>query len=104
MKRISAAVLAVSVALSGLAYAHGGEPHIRGTVVSATASALIVKTKTGTQTLIVDASTKVLRGKKKAALADVKAGDRVVVHPMKHGEHLMAEEINLATASPKKTQ
>ena len=105
MKRISAAVFALSIALSGLAYAHGDAPHIQGTVVSATDTAIVVRTKTGTQTLMIDASTKVMRGKKKAALKDVKAGDRVVVHSMKHGDQVMAEEIDLpATAATKKTQ
>jgi hypothetical protein len=95
MTRISAAVFALSLALAGLAYAHGDAPHIQGTVVSATETTIVVKTKTGTQTLMIDASTKVMRGKKVAALKDVKAGDRVVVHSMKHGDQLMAQEIDL---------
>jgi len=103
MKRISAAACVLSIALSGVAYAHGDAPHVQGVVVSATASSLVLKTKAGTQTLIVDSSTKVMRGKKKAALADVKAGDRVVVHSMKHGDQLMAEEIDLSTTTAKKT-
>ena len=41
------------------------------------------------------------RGKKRAALADVKAGDRVVVHSMKHADKVMAAEIQLATAPTK---
>src|SRR5205085_685537 len=65
MKRISAAACVLSIALSGVAYAHGDAPHVQGVVVSATASSLVLKTKAGTQTLIVDSSTKVMRGKKK---------------------------------------
>ena len=41
---------------------------------------------------MVDASTKVMRGKKTATLKDVKEGDRVVVHSMKHGDQLMARK------------
>jgi Tfp pilus assembly protein PilW len=95
MKRISATVFALSIAWSGLAYAHGDAPHILGTVVSSTDTAIVVKTKTGNETVMIDASTKVMRGKKAAALKDVKPGDRVVVHSMKHGDQVMAEEIDL---------
>ena len=95
MTRICAALFALSISFSGLAYAHGDAPHVQGTVVSTTDTAIVVKTKTGNQTLMVDASTKVMRGKKTATLKDVKEGDRVVVHSMKHGDQLMAEEIDL---------
>lgn len=101
MKRIVAAAFCLSLAVSGLAYAHGNEPHIQGTVVSATDTAIVVKTLKGNQTLMIDATTKVTRGKKPAALADVKAGDRVVVHSMKHADKVMAAEIQLATAPAK---
>jgi hypothetical protein len=106
MNRQLAMVFALSVALSGVAFAHGDEPHVQGTVVSATDTAIVVKTTKGNQTLMIDASTKVMRGKKAAALKDVKTGDRVVIHPMKHADQLMAMEIDLATAkaTPKKTQ
>ena len=106
MKRLLATVFALSVALSGVVLAHGDQPHIQGTVVSATDTAIVVKTAKGNQTLTVDSSTKVMRGKKSALLTDVKAGERVVVHPMKHGDQLMAMEIDLAAAkaAPKKTQ
>ena len=57
MKRISATVCALSIALSGLVSAHGDAPHVQGTVVSSTDTAIVVKTKTGNQTLMIDAST-----------------------------------------------
>jgi type 1 fimbria pilin len=109
MKRLLAAVFALSIALSGVAFAHGDEPHIRGTVVSTTDTSIVVKTTKGAQTLMVDVSTKVMRGKKAASLKDVKAGDKVVIHPMKHADQLMAMEIDLVAApaakpTPKKTQ
>jgi hypothetical protein len=104
MKRVAAAVV-LSLALSASAFAHGDAPHIQGTVVSASDTTLVVKTKDGkTETLMLDASTKVMRGKARATLQDLKAGSRVVVHPMKHGEAMMASEIDLpaAPASAKK--
>ena len=105
MKRTASLVFAFSVALSALMSAHGGEPHIRGSVVSATDTAIVVKTTGGaTQTLAIDSSTKVLRGKAKGSLQDVKVGDRVVVHVMKHADRLMAEEIDLPAIVAKKAK
>jgi hypothetical protein len=102
MKRISTAV-ALVLALSGVAFAHGGAPHIQATVVSASDTTLVVKTKAGkTETLMLDASTRVMRGKKRVALQDVKEGDRVVVHPTKHGDHLLASPIDLPAAAAAK--
>jgi hypothetical protein len=102
MKRVLALVFAAALAMPAAAFAHGDEPHIQGTVVSATATAIVVKTAKGNQTLSVDSSTKVMRGKKVASLADVKAGDRVVIHPMKHADQLMASEIDLAAPAAAK--
>ena len=103
MKRVIAALFALSLALSGVAYAHGDTPHVQGTVVSATDTTIVIKTKAGNQTFTIDNSTKVMRGKKRAALKDVQAGDRVVIHSMKHADHVMAKQIDLAGAV-KKTQ
>ena len=103
--RTSSLVFALFIALSSVLGGHGGQPHIRGSVVSATDSALVVKTTGGAmQTLTLDSSTKVLRGKVKGTLQDVKVGDRVVVHVMKHADSLMAEEIDLPAAAPKKAK
>ena len=105
MKRTASLVFALSVALSAFVSAHGDEPHVRGTVVSATDTTLIVKTTAGaSQTLAIDSSTKVLRGKTKGGLQDVKVGDRVVVHVMKHADRLMAEEIDLPAIAAKKAK
>jgi hypothetical protein len=105
MKRTIVLVFALSVTLAALLSAHGNEPHIRGTVVSATDTSIVVKTAGGaSQTLAIDSSTKVLRGKTKGSLQDVKVGDRVVVHVMKHPDHLMAEEIDLPVLAAKKAK
>ncbi len=103
MTRIALIAVAISLALSGLAFAHGDAPHIQGTVVSASDTTLVIKTKEGkTETLMLDASTKVMRGKARMTLQDVKAGTRVVVHSMKHGDRLMASEIDLPSAAAAK--
>jgi hypothetical protein len=105
MKQLIATVF-VCLALTGAAFAHGDEPHLQGTVVSTSDTSIVVKTAKGTQTLMVDSTTRVMRGKKAASLKDVKAGERVVIHPMKHADQLMAAEIDLAPskAAPQKTQ
>ena len=105
MKRTAALVFALSVALTALLSAHDEGLHIRGTVVSATDTAIVVKPTAGAnQTLTVDASTKVLRGKTAVTLKDVNVGDRVVIHAMKHTDHLMAEEIDLPAVVAKKAK
>ncbi len=105
MKRTAALAFALSVALTALLSAHDDAPHIRGTIVSATDTAIVVKPTTGAnQTLTVGSDTKVLRGKTAASLKDVKVGDRVVVHTMKHGSQLMAEEIDLPAVAAAKAK
>ena len=105
MKRTAALVFALSVALTALLSAHDDAPHIRGTIVSATDTTIVVKPATGAnQTLTVSSDTKVMRGKTAASLKDVKVGDRVVVHAMKHLDHLMAEEIDLPAIVAKKVK
>ena len=103
MKRTIALVSAIYLTLGGVASAHGDRPHIRGTVVSVSETAITVKTKAGTnQTLSITPETKVLRGKTPATLQDVKPADRVVIHTMKHQDQLMASEIALPTPAAKK--
>ena len=63
-----------------LASAHG-HGHVMGTVASVTAERIEVKTKDGkTVAVPLTAETKYLKGKQKATRADVRVGERVVVH------------------------
>jgi hypothetical protein len=52
---------------------------ISGTVVSADASTIIVKTKKGEDTLAIDAAAKIMIGKKEAVATDLKADMKVTV-------------------------
>jgi pyruvate dehydrogenase E2 component (dihydrolipoamide acetyltransferase) len=52
---------------------------VSGTVVSADASSLIVKTKKGEDTLAIDAAAKIMMGKKEIAATDLKADMAVTV-------------------------
>lgn len=92
-------VLAGAVAvLPSYAYAHEGHAHtIMGTVVAQRDGRLEVKTTDGkTLTIAVNAKTAVLRGKQKAALSGLAAGERVVVDVGNGKEPMIAREIKLA--------
>ncbi len=72
------------LAFAPLALAHGGMEHVMGTVVSADAKSIVVKTPKGVETTIqVDEKTKVERSGAEARVTDLAAGERVVVHAHK---------------------
>lgn len=77
--------IAAAIALAPLAaFAHGGHKHVQGTIESVTANAIDVKGSDGHDTTVaLTTSTKFFHGADTthpAALADLKPGERVVVH------------------------
>lgn len=102
MNRRAAVVLAI--VLIGLtargAWAHEGHIHtVMGTVMGRDAHALQVKTPSGeTLSIEITDKTTVVRGKQKAAIADVQKGSRVVVEIGNGEDPLMAGEIRLGVA------
>lgn len=88
------ALLAVSAA------AHEGHIHtIMGTVTGVDAHALQVKTPGGeVLSIAITDKTTVVRGKQKAAIADLQKGTRVVVEIGNGEDPLMAGQIRLGTA------
>ncbi|HEY2739367.1 MAG TPA: hypothetical protein VGK45_13250 [Thermoanaerobaculia bacterium] len=87
-------ILLVSV----LAFAHGGHPHVLGTVTALTADHIEVKTKEGkTVSVPLTKTTKFLQGDQPATAADAKVGSRVVVHL---GEGGAAVEVHLPALNP----
>ncbi|HEY2152799.1 MAG TPA: hypothetical protein VGH34_18460 [Vicinamibacterales bacterium] len=71
---------AAFVLIGTLAFAHGGFDHVRGVVTQVSAQSITVKaTDASTKTLTIDEKTTVKKAGKPAAVADIKAGDRVVV-------------------------
>jgi hypothetical protein len=100
----------LGVALFGLvaraAWAHEGHIHtIMGTVMGRDAHSLQVKTPGGEiLSIAITDKTTVVRGKQKAAIADVQKGARVVVGIGDGEDPLVAGEIRLGTApaAPKK--
>ncbi len=97
------ALLAAVVAFPGAAFAHGNEQHVIGTVSQVTATAITVKTTTNdVVTVSVASITEFTQAGQAAKLADLKVGDRVVIHAMKHGDGLMAHTVQFAAPTPKK--
>src|SRR5882762_786088 len=96
LNRSRAWILALVLALATFnitipAIAHEGMEHITGTVTSVGDNTLTVKTTKGkTVRVSVDTKTEYARGKVAAKIADLKEGDRVVVHAMEMNGSMMA--------------
>jgi hypothetical protein len=90
MDRRFAVVASLALLLTGLPlFAHGGHPHVMGTVVSFSGNTLVVKTAKGNTSLAVTVATKYYYGtdtSRPARPADVKTGMRVVVHVGSNGK------------------
>jgi hypothetical protein len=103
MKRILAALLGIIVFAPGVLVAHEGEDHMKGSKIMGTVASvdtekgrLEIKMKDGkSETIILDKSTKVMKGDKAAAIGDVTIGARVVVTTMDHSGTKMAMEVRL---------
>ena len=102
MNRLTPVVLALALVMvvAGNAWAHEGHIHtIMGTVTGVDAHSLQVKTPSGeVLSIAITDKTTVVRGKQKAAIADVQKGARVVVGIGNGEDPLMAGEIRLGAA------
>jgi hypothetical protein len=103
MNRRTAILLGVvMLALTARAtWAHEGHTHtIMGTVMGRDAHAVQVKTPGGeTLSIAITDKTTVVRGKLKAAIADVQKGSRVVVDIGNGEDPLIANEIRLGAVA-----
>lgn len=98
MKR-SIAVVLLLITLVTLAMAHGNEQHVMGTVSKISGNQITVLTiKHQEVTVTVTGKTEFANGNVKASLADLKVGDRVVIHAMKMGSVLQAHEVKFAAS------
>lgn len=80
-RRTSLLALVALVMGSVLVYAHNGIEHVLGTVTAVTASSITVETLKHTSvTVMVDAATTYTHSNEKAALKDVKKGERVAIN------------------------
>ena len=101
-KSVLAAVLALSL-LSGLAIAHGGLEHVIGTVAVISDASITVKTTDGkTVEVALDSKTTFAKSEQPIQKADIKVGDRVVIHAAKTGAKLTAHTVAIGTGTPAK--
>lgn len=86
--------------LTAQTFAHGGEEHVVGTVTKLTSDSITVKTTTNTMvTVAVVTTTKFIKDKTAAKIADLNVGDRVVIHATKPAEgKLVADTVEFASA------
>jgi Na+/pantothenate symporter len=101
--RLQLAVLTVAalILLPAIAAAHGGMEHVVGTVTSLSGDSVTVKTTAGKSVQVrFDAKTTFSRGKQTITKADLKVGDRVVIHASEVNEKLVAHTVELGTAAP----
>jgi hypothetical protein len=97
------AILAVAL-LPTIAFGHGGEEHVIGTVTKVSATFVTVKTTAGkTVEVGFDAKTTYSRASQAIQKTDIKVGDRVVIHAEEVNEKLVAHtvEIGATTAAAK---
>jgi hypothetical protein len=97
-------ILLIWIALTTVAaMAHGGEEHVMGTVTALTGKTITVKTTAKAPvTVNVAGTTKFIRNKAAAKIADLKIGDRVVIHAIEgEDEKLTADTVEFAAAAAK---
>jgi Domain of unknown function (DUF5666) len=97
MKR-TVAVFALALALSAIAFAHGNEKHVMGTVTSISHNSITVETTSKKMvTVTLSAATKFQKSGSPAALKDLKVGDKVVIHATGPEQKLVAAEVRFGT-------
>ena len=95
------ALLAVSVLMTSVAWAHGDKKHVIGTLERINADSVVVKTAAGKSVEVkLVASTMYVshagNEDKAAKLSDLAVGDRVVIHATPKGEALEANEVKFS--------
>jgi len=104
MKRQISVLIAILV-ISAVAFAHGGEQHVLGTVTEVSEKSITVETMDKHKvTVSVVAETKFTAGTAAATLKDMKVGDRVVINARNQDQHLQADTVSIgpsAITSPK---
>ena len=97
--RKALAICVMTVLFAAVTLAHGGEEHLMGTVTKVTDKSITIETKDKkTVEVTTTAATKCMKGEATAALKDIKAGDRVVIHAKKDGDKLAATMVMIGSA------
>lgn len=91
MKKQLAILMASLLFTVTLAFAHGNEEHVMGTVTNITKTSITVQTvKNETKEIQINDKTTFQNAGAPAKLDDLKVGDRVVIHADKSGDKLVA--------------
>lgn len=94
MKRILL-LAGVVVFVAGAVFAHGKEQHVKGTVTAIKDGSITVQTKAKDPvTVATSPATKYEKSGAAAGLADLRVGDRVVIHAEKMRAMLMANDVH----------
>lgn len=93
-------IMASMVLFSVMAFAHGNEQHVMGTVTAIDNASITVRTTAGSSVIVqLDAKTQFTKGDSAAAASDLKVGDRVVIHAMKDHDKLIAHTVKFGAIS-----
>ncbi|HZO99803.1 MAG TPA: DUF5666 domain-containing protein [Terriglobia bacterium] len=93
------------LAMAVVAWAHGDEQHVMGTVSKIDGTTITVKAPDGTpKTVMVTSDTKYEKAGAAAKLEDLKVGDRVVIHARKMGDMLHATSVRIGEAARQATR
>ena len=98
MRRM-ALVLMAFIAFSGIALAHNGVEHMKGTVSQLTDKAITIDMPgMKPMTIALTADTTFAKSGKAASAKDLKVGDRVVVDVVKKGNDMIAKAVKCGAA------
>ena len=98
VKRMGTLTVCMVLCFHALVFAHGNETHVMGTVAALDAQQVVVKTKDGkTTSILLNKETTYRKGATAATSADLKVGDRVVVHATGKEDTLTAHEIRFSS-------
>ncbi len=106
MKRYAVCLLAISMISVGLAWAHGGNEHIMGTITAINGDHVTVQKQDGkSEMVMLGKTTKYLVDKKAAKATDLKVGSRVVIDAKMDPKMKMysAVEVKIGVASGSQT-
>jgi Domain of unknown function (DUF5666) len=93
--------LLVIISLATVAFGHGTDKHVLGTVTKITDTEITVETQTKeVQVVKIAPDTSFVKSGASATIKDLKVGDRVVIHAKPVGSDLIAHEVRFGKQAP----
>jgi uncharacterized protein DUF5666 len=94
-------VMLAIVSLAAVAFAHGTDKHVLGTVTKITDTEITVESQTKeVQVVKIAPDTSFVKSGASASLKDLRVGDRVVIHAKPVGNELIAHEVRFGKMAP----